>query len=114
MNFEQQRTRALEIAKAAGIREPKYSNPVFKQMWKMGIEIRPPHYVSYPKLTVIFSLVFSFLFTILMFLRFRQEPIIALELGLAFGFVLGFIIASLYQQNRKKYNLPHWDDIRLF
>lgn len=113
MNFQEQKTKALEFAKTARIREPKYNNPVFKTMWKMGIEIRPPHFLPFPKLVLIFTFVFSMLFTILVFLRFRQEPLVALELGAVLGIVLGVIIASLYQHDKKKYNLPHWDDIRL-
>lgn len=111
MNFEKQKSKALEIAKIAGIREPKYNNPVFKTMWKIGIEIRPPHFLPFPKLVLIFSFVFSMLFTILMFLRFRQEPLVALELGALLGIILGLIIASLYQQDKKKFNLPDWEKI---
>lgn len=113
-DFWARRDAALKIMTRTPVSERNYCPPTFKYLWRLGIKIRPPHFMP-------FTHVFAFMgapFAIcaasmcqMMHQQIKDLASVTMAAGLFGLLFFGVPIAFYYYFGRKAYNIPAWDDI---
>src|SRR5262245_58737420 len=110
------RTTALELLSKTGLVRDEYSPPAYRLLWRLGVDIPPPHFMSFGKL-VLFQGVGFFIWitigmTLLNALLLPGFPILlTLVLSLLGGGTFGLLMARHYDAGRRRHGLPSWHDL---
>jgi hypothetical protein len=113
--FSQRKAAAFELLKGKGIKSSNYAPPLLRLLWKMGVEVRPPHFGNYwwtaTWMGVFFGLGWG---GVMWFISWEAKGIpmagvaaMVVTAGAAFGIAM----ATYYAHERKKHALPAWDDL---
>jgi len=99
-----------------GIGRWSFALPLYRALWKLGVEIPPPHFST-------FSFLFGFqggFFTVWCVLLISLVPYLlpldrlsflaVLLASIAAGFFFGFCMARYYTAQAKRHGLPLWRD----
>lgn len=112
MTFQSRRTNALSILKKTRIWRCNYEPPYLRFLWRMGVELPPPHFVPFFQTASIAAAWFSLLWGAFMwfFVWGRQGMLgsSAIAISCATGTFFGVVMASYYAYGRRKYHLPRW------
>ena len=115
MTFDERRQRAIAVLNRHGI--PQHtSEPVQLRLFrKLGMQVRPLHFESFWRTTLVFALWFGPLWALLMwFFSWRKDggsPFVYLLAATVSGLVYGLAMAAIYAWSRKKYRLPSWESL---
>ncbi|WP_211473270.1 DUF6404 family protein [Collimonas humicola] len=115
MTFKEKLSAALRSLASKGIWRSNYAPPLFQLLWRLGVKIPPPHFVSFFSNVVLFGLFFSCAWVAIM-LGFRHpgeeaQSVIATILGAVFaGLFFGIGIAAHYRHSSRRYGIPRWSD----
>lgn len=97
-----------------GIRKYEFAPPLYRLLWRIGIEIPPPLFSSFIFLFIFEGLLFGIPWGVFMWLFERSRNVmsaISYILGSIFaGIFFGLIMAINFRRQAKKYNLPLWKD----
>jgi len=113
MEFQLQLHRSLAVLSQRGLPRHRYEPPLFRLLWKIGIQVPPPHYMGFAKVSVCFGAWFAVFWGSLMWLLMwsRQgrgladDALAATVAGACFG----LIMAWFYERDRRKFSLPAWE-----
>jgi membrane associated rhomboid family serine protease len=104
----------LEDFKRRGIQAYSTAPPLYRLLWRMGIEVPPPHFGSFGSITLIMGLYFGVFWGLAMwFLVWRGDdmPIaIAVTASVLAGLLFGAIMAVYFRWRARKLGLPSWKD----
>lgn len=111
-SFEAQRDQALAILAGTGIWRSNYAPPALHLLWRLGLQVPPPHFARFGTTVLTLGVSFATLWGLLMwiFVWSRQSlaPLAALVAALVAGAMFGLLMAAYYAYGRSKYKLPDW------
>lgn len=113
MEFHTQLHRSLVVLSQRGLPRHRYEPPLFRLLWKIGIQVPPPHYMGFAKVAVSFGAWFAVFWGSLMWLLMwsrqgRDLSDDALAATVA-GACFGLLMAWFYERDRRKFALPAWE-----
>lgn len=115
MTFETRRAKALELLQSTGMSRSNYEPPLLRALWKIGINVPPPHFVPFWKVTLFTTLWFGGVWGGFMWLTvwLRQGMAISAALGIAgaTGICFGMFMSFYFAYGRRKHRLPAWSSI---
>ncbi|UTH76385.1 DUF6404 family protein [Chromobacterium sp. IIBBL 290-4] len=110
-----QREQALQILARTGIGKANYAPPLFKLLWRLGLNCPPPHFLPFWQATLLLSGFFGPAWAAWMWLfdHFFSWPqpsgLVRLLSMLFTGSLFGLTMALYYAYGRRKYRLPKWE-----
>ena len=88
--------------------------PIYRLLWKLGIDVPPPHFVGFWPLAFGMGLFFAIAWGLLMWLLLwrtqNMPPVIGLVASLLAGLAFGIVMAGYYRWRARKLALPRWED----
>ena|SRR5258706_7190166 len=115
MTFEERRSAALTMLQLTGIWRSHYSPPLLRLLWRLGIKVPPPHFVSFATNFAVAGLWFGVLWGLFMWFIFWSHQGVPLTRAMAItalaGLLFGLFMASYYRYGARKHGLPKWKDI---
>lgn len=108
------RDAALAIMARTGIWESNYYPPILRLLWRMGVHLPLPHFVSFGRVALVSGGFFGPAWGALMWFaiwRHQMQPIAALAITLVAGIVFGLTLAAYYGYGRRKHKLPLWHEL---
>lgn len=115
MDPRSKRLAALEILASTGIWRSNYAPPIYRLLWRLGVEAPPPHFAGFWRNVLTGGGFFGLAYGILMwFLRWSSQGLRvgnavlwAVSTGLAFGLAM----ATYYAYGRRRHGLPRWSEL---
>ncbi len=115
MTMHARRARSLAILAETGIWRSNYEPPFLRLLWRLGIDIPPPHFVSFVPMFLLSAAWFGFSFGIVMWiLQWQRQGMGGMAAVIAaclVGLFFGLAMASYYARGRRKYRLPEWESL---
>ena len=101
-----------------GIHPLTIAPPMYRALWHLGIEVKPPHFGPFSRIAVVTGFIFAiFMIPVnwaVHLLLGRTQPLeyILIELaGVAFiALIVGTYAASSYRRQARALGLPPWED----
>jgi hypothetical protein len=114
-DFEATRETALRLLRATGITESNYHPPLLRLLWRLGFQVRPPHFASFGATAVFagsfFAIGWGTLMWLLVWHSAGMSPMAALGSSAIAGVFFGLVMSAYYAYGRKKHRLPDWDSL---
>ena len=111
----QKRLLALELLKKTGIWKSSYQPPMINLLWRLGIDVRPPHFIPFFQAALFTGLPFGISWTLCMVMfgwfSTNGSNISTTAIGVITGSLFGFAMAGYYAHGRWRHNLPKWESI---
>ncbi|MBB5191707.1 hypothetical protein HNQ50_002437 [Silvimonas terrae] len=106
------RTQALALLAATGMQRGTYEPLLFRLLWRLGIDIPPPHFMSFGAAAGLLGTSFTVVWSSMMWLLvWRHQPLNCQQLAtgvLLAGGLFGLSMASYYAWSRRRHALPEW------
>ena len=116
-NFKARRDAALNLLAATGIRKSNYCPPVLRLLWRLGLQVPPPHFASFGGVAATAGVLFATLWGSAMWLITWSSGgmSLAAALGTAAlgGTLFGLSLGSYYAFGRKLHQLPAWQGLEV-
>ncbi len=96
-----------------GISQYTTAPPLYRLLWRLGIKVKPPFFVSFWFLAVTMGGYFGVFWGIFMWFVFWQQRLpvsVALESAVFAGVLFGLSMAAYYRWRAGKLGLPRWED----
>lgn len=114
-SFEFRREAALDLLKSTGIRRSNYLPPAIRLLWRIGVQVPPPHFVGFMSTLLVSGAAFATLWGLLMWLfLWRNQDmrlVAAASASGAAGILFGLLMAMYYAYGRRKHHLPSWSSL---
>jgi membrane associated rhomboid family serine protease len=113
MHFRVQLDRSLAVLSARGLSRHHAEPLLFRMLWKLGVNVRPPHFLGFASVAVVYGIWFACVWGGFMWmLVWSQQGIgiagVALRAAAA-GACVGLLMAWLYARERRECALPAWE-----
>lgn len=112
MTFQSRRAQSLAILKNTGMWRCNYEPPYLRVLWRMGVEIPPPHFVPFSRMVIFamawFSAAWGAIMWPLVWSKQGMTGVSAVGISCGTGLFLGFSMAIYFAYGRRKYRLPRW------
>lgn len=112
MDFQARRQQALAILGQTGMQRSSYAPPLLCILWRMGVQVRPPHFMGFWRAVVLAGSWFGLAWGLFMwFTVWSRQPVdgwTAVTGAVGAGLFFGLSMAVYYAHGRKKYRLPDW------
>ncbi|MBW8879911.1 MAG: hypothetical protein JF615_00410 [Asticcacaulis sp.] len=119
-DFQAKKQTALDVLAATGIWRSNYAPPLSQLMWRLGVQVRPPHFNGFLANFLTMGLYFgiamgaAFYFLQPVIADFDGVPssspvTLAVLSGAIAGAVFGLAMASYYAYGAAKFRLPAWN-----
>ena len=111
--FEAKRSAAVRLLQQTPIKAANFLPPMVLLMWRLGIQVPPPHFASFGLNALWSGTFFGVIWGTFMWLfQWRQEPFfVVIGAPVLAGILFGLIWALYYAHAHKKYKLPNWKDL---
>jgi hypothetical protein len=97
-----------------GVRQYTVAPPLYRLLWRLGIEATPPHFASFWSLALTMGAFFAIAWGIFMWLFLWQgeDMPVAVGIGVSIiaGLLFGAIMAAYYRWSARRLALPRWED----
>jgi membrane associated rhomboid family serine protease len=96
-----------------GIGQYTIAPPAYRLLWRLGIEVRPPHFASFWSIAAPMALGFAIVWGIFMWLAvWQQRGSVGSGVASAAvaGLFFGVTMAAYYRWRASKLALPRWED----
>jgi len=104
----------VEDFKQRGIGQYTTAPPFYRLLWRMGIEVPPPHFASFGSIALMMGLYFGVAWGLFMwFVIWRDENmpiVIAVITSVLAGVLFGVAMAAFFRWRARKLALPRWED----
>ncbi len=116
-NMTHQEKVALSIAelKAKGLGQSTSAPPLWRLFWKLGLEIRPPLYMSFAGISSFLGSFFAIFWgSFMWFAHWKNQgmpSIGAIVAALGAGALFGSLMAAYYKWKARKLGLTSWEDL---
>ena len=115
MNFEAQQQQALTILARTGMQRSNYEPPLLRILWRMGMQVRPPHFMGFWRATALtggwFGLAWGLAMWLMLWSQQHMDGRLALAGAGGAGLCFGVSMAIYYAHGKKKYRLPSWESL---
>ena len=114
VNFDRKRDRALALLARTGMMRSNYLPPTFPFLWRCGVRLPPPHFLSFVGVVLVTGLPFGVCWIGLCMLSFENGTLAVTTELLVFVLAIalpGTAFASYYASGRKRFRLPKWSDL---
>jgi hypothetical protein len=109
MTFQSRRAQSLDILKSTGMRRSNYEPPFLRALWRMGVEIPPPHFMPFIQIAIFAAALCSIVWGVVIWsLVWPRQGMSALAISCGAGLCVGYFLAIYYAYGRRKYRLPEW------
>jgi Family of unknown function (DUF6404) len=116
MHFETKLTAALELLSSTGIWRSNYAPPLLRFLWRLGVKVPPPHFVSFAGNFAFTGSYFGIIWGLAMwFVSWSHQGMPlerAFQTAIPADLIFGFLMASLYRHRARKHRIPLWRDFR--
>lgn len=114
-NFTEKQQKAFTLLAEKGIKPASYNPPLMRLLGRLGMVVRPPHFMPFWYGTLVFGVYFAVIWGLFMWLFVwpgQSMPFseVAAQAGMA-GAAFGVLMATWYQFGRRKHTLPRWEDL---
>jgi hypothetical protein len=112
MTHEELVAHFINDMKGRGIGAYTAAPAAFRMLWRLGVEVPPPHFASFWMLTLFMGVFFGVFWGLIMWAFVWRDMPIALVLisaGLG-GLLFGLAMAAYYRWHAGKLGLPRWED----
>ena len=114
MTHKEKIKKMFEELPKKGIKQYNFAPPIYRLLWKLGVEIPPPPFSSFLYDFLFAGVGFGTLWGLLMWFVFWQPKnfpaIIAIISSAMAGILFGLSMAVILRHKAKKHNLPLWKD----
>jgi hypothetical protein len=114
MNHQEKVDYLLNDLAQRGVGKYTTAPPLYRLLWKLGIDVPPPHFAGFWPLAITMGVFFAVFWGIFMwFFLWRSEgtpPAVAVGSSLIAGVLFGLIMAAYYRWRASKLALPRWED----
>jgi Family of unknown function (DUF6404) len=113
MTHEEKITYLLKDLGQKGISEYSIAPLIYRLLWRLGIEIKPPHFASFWSLAVFMGLLFGLCWGIFMWFAIWSDQVPSIVAFTAAGFAgvfFGVSMATYYRWRAHKLMLPRWEE----
>lgn len=115
MSNNSRRSKALTILADTGMSRSSYAPPYLRLLWRLGIDIAPPHFMPCWRTFLITGIWFGFswgaIMSVLFWNQHRLPGQLAAGVSVGAGLFFGLSMAAYYAYGRRKYQLPDWNSI---
>lgn len=115
MDTDTRRARALALLKDTGMWRSSYEPPYLRALWRLGFDVRPPHFLPFYQVAIIamawFTVVWGTTMWLLVWARIGLPGKSALAISCGAGLFFGLSLAAYYAHGRRKYKLPTWSTL---
>jgi hypothetical protein len=112
MNTEAKRAAALELLASTGIWRIHYAPPIARLLWRLGINVPPPHFASFRSNVLPAGVYFGAASGLLMWYFDACSAPIRWYLAAAAGLLFGLWMAAYYAYGARKYAIPRWSNFQ--
>jgi membrane associated rhomboid family serine protease len=114
MNHQEKVALAISDLTSRGMRKSAVAPPLFRLAWKLGVPIRPPHFLGFGATALVMGIPFGIFWGILMWFTVWHKQggsmIAAIVASAAAGFLFGVLMAAYYRWRFSKLQLPEWSE----
>jgi len=95
-----------------GINRYTVAPPLYRLLWRLGIEVTPPHFASFWPLALFMGGFFAIAWGLFMSLSVWGDLPLAVAVGASLfaGLLFGTIMATYYRWRARALALPRWQD----
>lgn len=115
MDFQARQQQALAILDQTGMWRSSYAPPLLLILWRMGLHVRPPHFMGFWRALVLAGSWFGLAWGLFMWLTVwrhqHTDGRTALAGAVGAGLFFGLSMAAYYAHGRRKYRLPSWESL---
>ena len=113
MHFRVQLDRSLAVLSARGLSRRHAAPLLFRMLWKLGVKVRPPHFLGFASTAIVYGGWFACVWGVLMWVLVWSQQGIGIG-GVAFrsaisGACFGLMMAWFYARERREFGLPPWE-----
>lgn len=117
MSFEEKLSAALTLLDSTGIRRNRYAPRLFWLLWRLGVKLPPPYFISFAGNLVLMGTSFGVMWGAGMwaFAWLVHQPvplIIACGAAVFTGLLFGLWMAGYCCYSARKYRIPLWKDVQ--
>jgi hypothetical protein len=103
--------------RSRGISAWTVAPPVYRLLWAIGFESRPPHFAGFTQLAISFGLFYCAFWGGIMWLFSWREtampPVVMITVSAVTGALFGLIMAWSIRRAARRLNLPEWKNYPL-
>lgn len=114
MSVNPKREAALKLLKSTGMWPSNYAPPIFRMLWSLGLDLRPPHFANFFVNTILmgtfFAATWGFFMWVLIWSHRTMSPTKALLVAACAGLFFGLVMSGYYAYGKRKYKLPSWGE----
>ncbi|MTV39324.1 DUF6404 family protein [Duganella radicis] len=113
-DFQRKKEAALALLRRTSITQRNYAPPTFPFLWRLGVQVPPPHFIGFFPLVLIMGLPFGFCGLGLYMMDLGDKDF---NIGAATALVLlvtaffGGGISFYYRTSARLHRLPAWKDL---
>jgi hypothetical protein len=115
METNQQREAALKLLASTGILRSNYEPPLLRLLWRLGLNVPPPHFASFWGNAVVSGVFFAVgwgsLMWFLLWSRQGMSLAVFLVAAIVAGVLFGATMAGYYSYGKRKHALPSWREL---
>lgn len=108
------RDAALALLARSRIRYSNYQPPATRLLWRMGVNIPPPHFCGFFFNTVLLGTMYGVAWGTFMWIltwRHHHTPLNAAVIAALCGLSFGLTMATYYAYGKRKHKLPSWHEL---
>lgn len=113
MTTHQEIDQALAILDERGMPRHQAYPYMFRFLKSIGYAVRPPVFLPFRMLLIVFGVYFAIAWSALMIFLFDHSAAGTLVGGLVAGWFFGYQMANWFRRLRAKFDVPEWGDIQL-
>jgi len=107
--------RAFALLSGTGILRSSYAPPLSRLLWRLGLDIPPPHFAPFALNAAIFGLAFAIIWAVIFWLlslaQVATVDSLFLRSAIA-GLLFGVGLSAQIAYSRHKHNLPTWAELQ--
>lgn len=104
------RLSALGILASTGMWKSSYAPPIYRLLWRLGVDVPPPHFAGFWSNLAFCGCFFATGFGLYRWI-FRCDFVEAAQDAAWGGLLFGLLMASFYALGRRAHALPPWADL---
>lgn len=116
MTHDEKVTRLLNDLGQRGISRYTIAPPMYRLLWRLGIELKPPHFASFWSLAAVMGVGYGVFLAVFMgastWASVRQSKPLSAVIGIAAlaAVLFGLFMGGYYRMQARKLGLPRWEN----
>jgi hypothetical protein len=112
MTHDEKVTLLLDDLGHRGINRYTIAPPLYRLLWRLGIELKPPHFASFWSLVAITGVGYGVLLAVIMWAFVWQSRPVSVVIGTAAlaAVLFGLFMGAYYRMQARKLGLSRWEN----